>query len=198
MKRLVTFIPNSITISRIVLSVIFVVNVMARFVSGRDNFISLIAVFLAICLSDFMDGRIARKLGCTSVTGAKLDVLADLFFIASSNIILIKLEILPMWFLVFIVLKFIEFIMTSNLMLRYKALLDKKVFMFDKIGRMVAVMFFAVPGAACIFQILTLGIKEILIDFMLYLILSGGVLSSYIRIKSCLRLKTQGRQGYKA
>lgn len=80
MKRLVTFIPNSITISRIVLSVIFVVNVMARFVSGRDNFISLIAVFLAICLSDFLDGRIARKLGCTSVMGAKLDVFSRFIF----------------------------------------------------------------------------------------------------------------------
>lgn len=79
MKRLVKFIPNSITISRIALSVIFVTNVTGQFIYGKNNFMNLIVLFSAICLTDLIDGRIAKKIRCTSVTGAKLDVIADLF-----------------------------------------------------------------------------------------------------------------------
>lgn len=188
MKKLVKLIPNSISISRIGLTIIFVVNVTGQFVSGKNNFMNLIVVFLAICLTDLIDGRIARKIHCTSAAGAKLDVLADLFFLVVSNITLISLRILPLWFLVFIFLKFIEFIITSNFTVRHRYVLSKKVFVFDRIGRLVSAMFFVVPGAACIFRVLTPDIAENLIDFILYSILAGGVLSSYLRVKSCLEL----------
>ena len=71
MKRLVKFIPNSITITRIGLSVIFVTSVIGQFVYGRNDFMNLILLFSAICLTDFIDGKIARKIRSTSVTGAK-------------------------------------------------------------------------------------------------------------------------------
>ncbi len=188
MKSLVKFIPNSITISRIGLSILFITNVTGQFVYGRNNFINLTVLFLAVCLTDFIDGKIARKICCTSVTGAKLDVLADLFFIVASNITLISLGILPPWFLGFIILKFIEFVTTSNFIIRYQYLFHKKVFIFDKVGRIVSALFFVVPGAACIFQVLSASMAERLINFILYTILAGGILSSYLRVKSCLRL----------
>ncbi len=188
MKSLIKFIPNSITISRIGLSILFITNVTGQFVYGRNNFINLTVLFLAVCLTDFIDGKIARKICCTSVTGAKLDVLADLFFIVASNITLISLGILPPWFLGFIILKFIEFVTTSNFIIRYQYLFHKKVFIFDKVGRIVSAQFFAVPGAACIFQVLSASMAERLINFILYTILAGGILSSYLRVKSCLRL----------
>lgn len=188
MKTLVKFIPNSISIARIGLSILFVTNVTGQFSYGKNNFINLMMVFLAICLTDVIDGRIARKIRCTSVTGAKLDVLADLFFIVVSNITLISLGILPPWFLGFMLLKFIEFIMTSNFTMRHKHLRMKNVFVFDRVGRIVSAMFFVVPGAACIFQVLTPGIAENLINFILYSVLAGGLFSSYVRVKSCLKL----------
>lgn len=85
-----------------------------------------------------------------------------------SNITLTSLRILPPWFLGFIFLKFIEFIMTSNFTIRHKYLLNENVFIFDKVGRIVSAMFFVVPGAACIFQVLTTDIAENLINFILY------------------------------
>jgi phosphatidylglycerophosphate synthase len=188
MKRLVKFIPNSMTISRIGLSVVFVTNVTGHFLFGKDNLMNLILLFSAICLTDFIDGKIAREVHCTSVTGAKLDVLADLFFIVTSNITLISLDILPLWFLGFIFFKFIEFIMTSNFTIRHKYLLNKNVFIFDKVGRIVAAMFFVIPGAACVFQYLTPNIAENLINFVLYSTLAGGILSLYLRVRNCLKL----------
>jgi CDP-diacylglycerol--glycerol-3-phosphate 3-phosphatidyltransferase len=196
MERFVKFIPNSISISRVGLSVIFVAYVTGQFAHGKDNLINLVMVFLAICITDLLDGRIARKMCCASVTGARLDVLADLFFIVVSNITLISLGILPAWFLVFIIFKFIEFIMTSNFTIKYKYLLNKKVFIFDNVGRIVSALLFIVPGAACIFQVLIPRIHDDLINIILYLILVGGLYSSYIRIKSCFKLKTQGHQSY--
>ncbi len=188
MKKLVKYIPNSITISRIGLTIIFITNVIGQFSYGKNKFMNLIVIFSTICLTDLIDGKIARKIRCTSVTGAKLDVTADLFFIVVSNITLISLRILPPWFLGFIILKFVEFIMTSNFTIRHKYLLNKNVFIFDKVGRIVSAMFFVVPGAACIFRILIPGIAENLINFLLYPILASGILSSYLRVKSCLKL----------
>lgn len=188
MKRLVKFIPNSITMSRIGLSILFVTNVTGQFAYGKNNFTNLIVLFSAICLTDFIDGRIARKVRYTPVIGAKLDVLADLFFVVTANITLVSLGILPPWFLVFIFFKFIEFIMTSNVTIKYQYLLNKNIFVFDKVGRAVAAMFFVVPGAACIFQIITPDIAKNLINMILYTTLAGGILSSYLRVKSCLKL----------
>ncbi len=188
MKRLVKFIPNSITLSRIGLSILFITNVTGQFVYGKNNFITLIVVFSTICLTDLIDGRIAKKIRCISATGAKLDVFADLFFIVVSNITLIRLKILPPWFLGFIVFKFLEFTMTSNFTIRHNYLPVKHVFVFDRIGRIVSAMFFVVPGAACIFQVLAPDIAEGLIISTLYAILAGGILSSCLRVKGCLKL----------
>ncbi|MBN7773543.1 CDP-alcohol phosphatidyltransferase family protein [Clostridium aminobutyricum] len=190
MKGLIKFIPNSITISRIGLSVLFVTNVTGQFVYEKNNFMNLIVLFSVICLTDLIDGKIARKIRCTSVTGAKLDVLADLFFIVASNITLISLGILPLWFLGFIFFKFIEFIITSDFTIRHKYLSNKNVFISDKLGRIVAAMFFVIPGIAFIFHILIPSIAENAIHFILYATLAGGILSSYLRVKSCLKLKS--------
>ena len=190
MKRLVKFIPNSITILRIGLSIIFITKVKEQFVYGNNNFMNLIVVFAAICLTDFIDGKIARKFHCTSVAGANLDVLADLFFIAVSNITMISLKILPPWFLGFISLKFIEFISTSNFTIKHEYFLHKNAFIFDKVGRIVSVMFFVISGVACIFNVLTPSIAKNLINLILYTTLAGGILSSYLRVKSCLKLHT--------
>ncbi len=188
MKKVVKCIPNSITILRMGLTIIFITNMTGQFAGGKNNFINLIVIFMAICLSDFADGRIARKTHCTSVTGAKLDVMADLFFIVASNITLISLRILPIWFLGFILLKFIEFLVTSSFILRTEDVLNKNTFVFDNIGRIVSAMFFVVPGTACILQMLIPDMAKHLIDFILYGVLAGGILSSCLRIKSCLKL----------
>ncbi|MDF2802004.1 MAG: phosphatidylglycerophosphate synthase, partial [Anaerocolumna sp.] len=95
--------------------------------------------------------------------------------------------ILPPWFLGFILLKFIEFIITSKLTRRDSYVTSKNVFVFDKIGRIVSAMFFVVPGAACVFQILTPEIAKNLINTIIYMVLSGGILSSYLRIINCFK-----------
>lgn len=90
------------------MSFIFIYLVIIQFEYGKGELINLIMVFLAICLSDLLDGKIARKMRCVSTTRAKLDVLADLLYIVLSYITMIILKILPIWFLGFVSFKFLH------------------------------------------------------------------------------------------
>lgn len=63
-------IPNCISFSRIIFSVILI------FVKPLS--ISFYAVYIICGVSDIMDGIIARKTGTTSMFGAKLDSVADM------------------------------------------------------------------------------------------------------------------------
>lgn len=185
MRNMIKFIPNSITMARIIMSILFVLNIWGQFVYKEEKFMNLIVTFLAICASDLLDGKIARKAGCTSIMGAKLDVFADVFFIVLSYVTLIILEVLPLWFLAFICIKFTEFLITSSFINNHNNS-SKNPFIFDKIGRIVSAMFFIIPGMACIFKVLMPYNTMCLFNFFLYIILIAGLYSSYLRIKSCL------------
>ncbi|NLU08253.1 MAG: CDP-alcohol phosphatidyltransferase family protein [Clostridiales bacterium] len=178
MQRILKFIPNIITASRIIMSALFVSNVLKQFRYGQEKILSIAIIFFLICLSDLIDGYIARKSNCTSRMGAKLDIFADLFFIVSSYVTLVILRIMPLWFLVFVCLKFIEFLYTSNFIKKCDEV-SAHPFIFDKLGRIVSAMFFIVPGIICYSRF------SCTVNFLLYIILILGVLSSYLRIKEC-------------
>lgn len=189
MKNIIKFIPNSVTILRVFMSFIFVYLIIEQFMYKKDNFIILISIFLLICVSDLIDGKIARKTNHTSTIGAKLDVFADLSYIVISYTTLIIVSAFPIWFLVFILIKFGEFITTSNFIKNHDNS-TKHSFVFDKIGRLVSVAFFIIPGLICIYKYLIPYGTETLISYLLYTILAAGIWSSYLRIKNCFMLVT--------
>ena len=114
LKIIVRHVPNLITIARIILSVSFVQNIIEQFIYAKERNVNLSVLFLSICISDLLDGKIARKTNSTSIIGAKLDIFADLFYIILSYITLINIKILPIWYFGFVCFKFIEFIITSK------------------------------------------------------------------------------------
>lgn len=185
MRPIAKCIPNLITITRIIMSFIFAYAIIDQFLYNKDRSIMLTVLFSAICISDLLDGRIARKINSVSAIGAKLDVYADLLYIILSYVILVNMRILPLWFLVFICLKFSEFVATSKFMKSCNKNSDNP-FVFDKIGRVVAAMFFVIPGIACIYKYFETNSLVIMLNCVLYAIFIGGIYSSYLRIKSCL------------
>lgn len=62
------------------MSFIFIYLIVEQFIYGKGTFINLIVLFLVICFSDLLDGKIARKTGFVSTIGAKLDVFTDLLY----------------------------------------------------------------------------------------------------------------------
>lgn len=187
MKITIKYIPNIITISRIIMSFVFIYTIVRQFIYGQDLTINLIILFLAICCSDLLDGKIARKTNAVSIIGAKLDVFADLLYIILSYVTLINVKILPLWFLGFVCFKFAEFLMTSKFMKRHNNYI-KNPFVFDKIGRIVSATFFIIPGIVCIYKCFGNYNASLIINCIIFITFIAGLYSSYLRIKSCLML----------
>lgn len=188
MEKELSKIPNIITSLRIFLSVIFADLVLKQGTHSYENFEWISIIFLCICLSDFIDGKIARKTGSTSVFGAKLDVFADLFYMILSYSSLIMSKKINLWFLGFIFIKFLEFTMTSNFM-RANNKSSENPFVFDKLGRLTAGSFYIIPGVTCLLSYAVPNIGQTLINYMIYVTLIAGIYSSYLRIRKCLEFK---------
>ena len=154
---------NSITFLRILLGLLFFYFVLFDF-----NKIYLVFIFILTAISDFSDGKLARKFHISSNAGARFDVISDFIFIFLSTLSLVLIDLIPFWFLFIIILKLLEFFITSG---------NKKL-KYEKFGHFVALMFYAFP----IFAIL---INSKNITLMLSILISVcAVASSILRIKN--------------
>ena len=111
-----SFIPNFLSILRIVLSIFFVL--FMYFDTPFFKFLSLLTFFIC-SLSDFFDGYIARKYKFQTVFGTYLDPIADKVLILSAFITLhfFYAEFIKIWMIASIVLR--DLIVTG---LRFKIL----------------------------------------------------------------------------
>ena len=92
--------PNSLTVSRIVLVPILVAVLLTK-LPGRE-YIGL-GIFLLAGLTDFLDGLIARKTGAVTTMGALLDPIADKLLMSAAFISLVELDLAPSWMVTCIV-----------------------------------------------------------------------------------------------
>ena len=132
--------PNLLTVSRIVMIFFFVL--LANIDAEKINFVEipktvsetchLIAYIIAILagLTDFFDGRIARKYKCESDFGRLMDPLADKIFITATYIMMVDYRIVPAWIVVVVLAR--EFLVTG---LRLLAIGDGVVIAADKSGK---------------------------------------------------------------
>ena len=126
MKR---FLINSVTFLRIILGLAFFWVVLFDF-----NVAFLVLIFILTAISDVSDGWLSRKYGLESDAGAKFDVICDFIFIMFSTLSLVLIDMIPSWFVLIIVLKMLEFFITSGQSLVY-----------ERFGHLVALMFYAFP-----------------------------------------------------
>ena len=92
--------PNKLTISRIILTFIFML-----FLFSRGIFMKLMALatFFAASLTDYYDGRIARKTGQVTDFGRFMDPIADKVLIIASFLAFVELNLVPAWMVVLII-----------------------------------------------------------------------------------------------
>ncbi len=102
--------PNRLTILRVCLIPVFVVLVLLEKAFWWSN-LAAVAVFLAACVTDFFDGRIARKYNLVTNFGKFMDPLADKLLVCSALICLVYLERIPTWVVILIVAR--EFIISG-------------------------------------------------------------------------------------
>jgi CDP-diacylglycerol--glycerol-3-phosphate 3-phosphatidyltransferase len=97
--------PNLLTLLRIGLVPVLVVTLM-RPTPGARAFAA--ACFLLACVTDFLDGWLARRRGITSALGQMLDPLADKLIVSAALIMLAAVPLeprVPAWMVVVIVLR---------------------------------------------------------------------------------------------
>lgn len=92
--------PNKLTLSRLVLTLIFIVVVFAEFPHAPTLALLLFSV---ASLTDYFDGRIARRDKLITNFGILMDPLADKILVCSAFIAFVGLHLIHAWIVVVIV-----------------------------------------------------------------------------------------------
>lgn len=92
--------PNKLTVSRFVLTVLFLI---ALFSHSRLGDTLALIIFIAGGLTDLFDGRIARQRKLITNFGILMDPLADKIMTCSAFIAFVERDLMPAWMVVIIV-----------------------------------------------------------------------------------------------
>ena len=114
--------PNKLTIFRIILIVPFVLLLLGQsggwgwyraLFGGIAEYVDYIAlaIFIIASLTDFFDGKIARKYNLVTNFGKFMDPLADKLLVSAALICFIELGSLPAWYVLIIISR--EFIISG-------------------------------------------------------------------------------------
>ncbi len=146
-------IPNILTVTRVVMILIFVVMASladARIMADKEWVfgVRLTAFVLAILagLTDLLDGYLARKYKCVSDFGALMDPLADKIFVTGTMLMAIEYKLMPAWIAIAVLSR--EFMVTG---LRTLAAKKQIVISADRWGKLktaLQMVMLAIAGTA--------------------------------------------------
>lgn len=165
---------NTLTLLRIPLTILFII------VFINDNKIPASLILFLIVITDFIDGKISRRLNISSRLGSILDAYCDLFFVLCTSLLFNYYRLVDITYTFIIILKFVEFNITSY----YSGMSNNKTpFIFDKVGRIVTALYQGVP-----FIIVIPSLSDFCYLYTTTLII-GTFISSALRIFGLLHSK---------
>ena len=162
--------PNKLTVLRLILTPILVFLLLLRFgyvdsnVVLRSGFLSVLSsailylstviLFIFISLTDFLDGYIARRDNLVTNFGKLMDPIADKIFVFSILIVLVRYNLLSVWFvLILLSREFVvvairtlivenggEIVSASNTATQMLAILFIILFSFGKIANSIVML----------------------------------------------------------
>ena len=91
--------PNKLSVARVLC--IPAIVVLLHFSGSACRYIAA-TLFVIGCLTDFLDGRIARKRNLVTDFGKFIDPVADKLLVLTTLIMLVRLEMMPAWIVVVI------------------------------------------------------------------------------------------------
>ena len=131
---------NRLTLSRLVLTILFVLSLNSSWQYGRT---AALILFLLAGITDFVDGEVARRYSRVTNFGKLMDPLVDKIMIAAAFISLVPLKAVPAWAATTVVAR--DFLITG---LRLMASATGKVLPAERLGKqktswqVVTVIFF--------------------------------------------------------
>ena len=102
--------PNKLTLFRVILIPFFVFFLLAPYFEGYGNYVAVV-IFIVASITDFLDGKIARKYNLVTNFGKFMDPLADKLLVCSAMICLIATGQLAAWIVIVIIAR--EFIISG-------------------------------------------------------------------------------------
>ena len=102
--------PNKLTVARMILVPFLVLFMLTGWGGEGNRYISL-AIFVVASVTDWFDGKIARKNNLVTNFGKFMDPLADKLLVSAAMICMIELGMLPAWVVIIIISR--EFIITG-------------------------------------------------------------------------------------
>ena len=130
-------IPNILTIIRIILVPLYL---FVFYTVGENRILYAGTIYILAGLTDVLDGRIARKYGMVSKTGAALDPLADKLMTFAILISFTSAKLIPSWVLLVIGIKEVLMILGGFILYLFK---EKRVLPSNKFGKIATVTFYA-------------------------------------------------------
>ncbi|NQT89805.1 MAG: CDP-diacylglycerol--glycerol-3-phosphate 3-phosphatidyltransferase [Candidatus Omnitrophica bacterium] len=100
--------PNKLTISRIVMTFVFMFFLFTRWEYGK---MAALITFALASFTDYLDGWIAKKRGLISDFGKLMDPIADKILILAAFLAFVEMKLIPAWTVVIIIFR--EFIITG-------------------------------------------------------------------------------------
>lgn len=168
-------IPNILTILRF----IFIPIILYFIFTG--NYILGIVFFTVSGITDVLDGFIARKFNLVSNFGKLMDPLADKLTQISVLACLVKVDIIPFWILVIVILK--ELLMVVGASFLY----GKDVVVYSKwYGKLATVLFYLAIVISLITKLLGLTGFWSNFDLLIYCIALACTVFSLIMYVKCL------------
>ena len=102
--------PNKLTIARMILVPFFVLFILTGWGGQANRYIWLV-IFAAASITDWFDGKLARKYNLVTYFGKFMDPLADKLLVCSAMICLVDLKLIPVWVVLIIIAR--EFIISG-------------------------------------------------------------------------------------
>lgn len=184
--------PNAMTLLRVVLTILCNVYIYLDF--GK---VAVPLILTAIIFSsDLLDGWMARKYNAVTKFGVGFDAFADIFYVVLTYAVLYGYHILPMVGMIVILIKFLEFMITSSII---KARQDSHqntqgLLVFDRMGKAVGILFYVMPITTYFFhQTFTKYNQTIHMAIGISIALIGvlAIVSSWNRIDRCVRISNR-------
>lgn len=94
--------PNKLTILRIILVPFFVFFLLTDYLGNASKWVAL-AIFIVASLTDYFDGKIARKNNLVTNFGKFMDPIADKLLVCSALICLVEMLRLEAWIAIIII-----------------------------------------------------------------------------------------------
>lgn len=145
---------NRLTLSRLVLTVLFVAALNSTWEYARTT---ALLIFLVAGATDFIDGEVARRYGTVTNFGKLMDPLVDKIMMAAAFISLVPLKAVPAWAATTVVAR--DFLITG---LRLMATSKGRVLPAEKLGKQKT----SWQIITVIFFLALLSIAELRVDLM--------------------------------